>query len=105
IGSPTASAGGYGSYTMTADGTWTYILNNNSSAVQALTGSQSLADSFTVRTIDGTTQVVNVTIHGTNDAAIISGTSTGSVVEAGGVANATPGTPTATGTSTDVDYD
>ena len=48
-------------------------------------------------TIDGTSQVVTITINGANDAAVITGTSTGAVVEAGGVANGTPGTPTATG--------
>ena len=54
---------------------------------------------------DGTAQVVTVTINGSNDAAVITGTSTGAVVEAGGVANGTPGTPSATGDllATDVD--
>ncbi len=56
--------------------------------VQALNGSATLTDTFTVLTADGTAQVVTVTINGANDAAVISGTSTGAVVEAGGVANA-----------------
>ena len=49
--------------------------------------------------------MVTITINGANDAAVISGATTGAVVEAGGVDNATPGTPTATGdlNSTDVD--
>ena len=55
-------------------------------------------------TVDGTPQVVTVTITGSNDAAIISGTATGSVIEAGGC-NGTSGTPTATGTLTDTDVD
>ena len=42
---------------------------------------------------------------GTNDAAVISGTSTGAVLEAGGTTNGTVGTPTATGTLTDTDVD
>ncbi len=56
-------------------------------------------------TADGTAQVVTVTINGANDAAVISGVSTGSGGRGGGVANAMPGTPTATGdlTATDVD--
>ncbi len=56
-------------------------------------------------TVDGTAQLVTITINGANDAAVISGTTTGAVTEAGGVNNATPGTPIATGdlTSTDVD--
>ncbi len=61
-----------------------------------------LADSFTVTTVDGTAQLVTITITGRNDAAIISGTTTGSVIEAG---SATPGAPTATGTLTDTDVD
>ena len=48
---------------------------------------------------------MTITINGTNDAAVISGASTGAVVEAGGVSNATAGTPTATGTLTDTDVD
>ena len=49
-----------------------------------------LTDTFTVTTVDGTAQLVTVTITGSNDAAVISGTASGSVTEAGGVANATP---------------
>ena len=84
VSSATASASGYGTFTMTAAGAWTYTLDNNNSAVQALNVGDTLTDTFTVTTIDGTAQVVTVTIHGTNDAAIISGTTTGSVIEAGG---------------------
>ena len=60
-----------------------------------------LTDTFTVLSADGTAQVVTITITGTNDAAIITGTATGTVDEAGVV----PGTPTATGDllATDVD--
>ena len=102
ICSPTASDAGYGTFKMTADGVWTYTLDNANCAVQALNVCDTLTDTFKVTTVDGTAQVVTVTIHGTNDAAIISGTTTGSVIEAG---CATPGTPTATGTLTDTDVD
>ena len=87
---------------MTAAGVWTYTLDNANSAVQALNAGGTLTDSFTVTTIDGTAQVVTITITGSNDAAVISGTTTGSVTEAG---SATPGTPTATGTLIDTDVD
>ena len=90
---------------MTAAGVWTYTLDNANSAVQALNAGDTLTDSFTVTTVDGTSQVVTITITGSNDSAIITGTTTGAVIEAGGVANATPGTPTATGTLTDTDVD
>ena len=48
---------------------------------------------------------MTITIHAQNDAAIITGTTTGDVTEAGGFNNSSPGTPTATGNldSTDVD--
>ncbi|MBR0756697.1 VCBS domain-containing protein [Bradyrhizobium jicamae] len=99
-----ASAGGYGSFSMTANGTWTYKVNDANSAVQKLNVGDTLTDSFTVTTIDGTPQKVTVTIHGENDAAVISGKITGTAVEAGGVANAAAGT-TASGTLTDTDVD
>ncbi|WP_284275002.1 VCBS domain-containing protein [Bradyrhizobium iriomotense] len=99
---PEASNGGYGAFTMTAAGVWTYTLDNNNCAVKALNVGDTLTDTFTVTTIDGTPQVVTITIHGANDAAIISGKTTGSVTEAAGCK---PGTPTATGTLTDTDVD
>ena len=105
VGSPTASANGFGSYTLTAAGVWAYTLDNSNAAVQALNVGQTLTDTFTATTVDGTQQLVTITINGTNDAAVITGATSGSVTEAGGVANGTPGTPTATGdlNSTDVD--
>ena len=48
---------------------WTYTLDDNDAAVQALNGAATLTDSFTVTTADGTAQVVTVTIDGANDAA------------------------------------
>ena len=100
-----ATTNGYGTYALDAVGVWTYTLNDSNATVQALNVGQTLTDTFTALTADGTTQVVTITIHGANDTAVISGETTGSVIEAGGVANGTPGTPTATGdlNSTDVD--
>ncbi len=105
IGSPIAGDSGFGTYTLTASGVWTYALNNNNAAVQALNVGDTLTDSFTATTVDGTAQVVTITINGTNDAAVIGGQASGSVMEAGDVANGTPGIPIATGdlNSTDVD--
>ena len=73
VGSPTASANGYGTYTLTAAGVWTYTLNNSNPAVQALNVGDTLTDSFTVTTVDGTAQLVTITINGANDAAVITG--------------------------------
>ena len=105
VGTATASTGGYGSYTLTAAGVWTYTLDNSNAAVQALGAGDTLTDSFTVTTSDGTSQVVTITIQGTDDAAVISGDLTGTVLEAGGVANGTPGIPTATGDLDAADVD
>ena len=73
--------------------------------MQALNVGDTLTDTFTATTVDGTAQLVTITINGANDAAVITGVASGSVTEAGGVANGTPGTPIATGdlNSTEVD--
>lgn len=61
---------GYGTYALTTDGVWTYNLDNTNSAVQALNDGESLTDTFTVQTIDGTSQIVSVTINGANDVVV-----------------------------------
>ncbi|HSW06524.1 beta strand repeat-containing protein, partial [Aquabacterium sp.] len=102
-----ASGQGYGSYGVDAGGKWTYTLNDAHAAVQALNVGSTLSDSFTVLSADGTAQEVTVTIEGRNDAAAISGGAAAAVVEAGGAANGTAGTPGATGElfADDVDND
>src|SRR4029077_20083083 len=68
-------------------------------------------ESFTVRVIDDkgayVDTTVTITVTGTNDSPVVTGTSTGSVVEAGNLDNGTvaPGDADATGTlsATDVD--
>src|SRR3546814_19376353 len=50
----TATASGYGSYTMAANGVWTYTLNNGNATVNALMAGALLMDSFTVQAADGT---------------------------------------------------
>jgi len=105
VSSPHASDHGYGNFTMTADGHWSYTLDDGNPAVQALKACDTLTDTFTVTTIGGTPEVVTVTIQGSDDPAVISGDTHGCVVEAGGVHNATHGVPTATGLLTDTDVD
>src|SRR5207247_10566881 len=83
-------------------GGWTHTLTDANRPAQAPNVDDARTDAFTVTTIDGTAQVVTITITGANDAAIISGTTTGAVIEASGAA---PGTPAATGTLTDTDAD
>src|SRR6185295_3014596 len=74
-----ATVNGFGTYGLSTSGVWTYTLDNSNVAVQALNGVDTLIDTFTALTEDGTAQLVTVTIHAQNDAAIISGTTTGSV--------------------------
>ena len=68
VNSPTATAGGYGTFTMTAAGVWAYALDNDNSVVQALGAGETLTDTFTVTTVDGTAKVVTITINGASDA-------------------------------------
>jgi VCBS repeat-containing protein len=102
VSSPTASEGGYGTFTMSADGVWTYTLDEDNAAVKALNVGDKLTDTFIVTTVDGTPQEVTIVIGGRNDPADISGDTCGHVVEA---ACKDPGIPTATGTLTATDVD
>jgi VCBS repeat-containing protein len=70
VAAGTASTGGYGSYQLSATGAWVYTLDNDNAAVQALGAGATLNDTFTALTADGTAQVVTVTIHGEDDAAV-----------------------------------
>ncbi|MBW8720216.1 MAG: VCBS domain-containing protein, partial [Variovorax paradoxus] len=78
----TAGSSGHGSFTLAADGTWTYAADNNQSAIQQLGAGQSISDSFTAVSSDGTaSQLVTVTITGTNDVPVIGGVAGGAVSE------------------------
>jgi VCBS repeat-containing protein len=67
----TATATGYGSYTMSAAGVWTYTLNNANATVNALATGMFLIDTFTVQSADGTTQTITITIDGATDAIVV----------------------------------
>src|SRR6185312_16097975 len=72
----------HGILNLQANGQWTYDLNNAS--VQSLKATDSISDTFTALSLDGTaSKSITITIHGTNDVPIISGVSTGSVTEDG----------------------
>src|SRR6185295_16803413 len=96
---PASLTGTYGTFTFNATtGAWTYALNNAGAATQSLTQGQVVHDTLTVTSADGTaSQLIDVTVTGSNDAASITGTATGNVVEAGA---AGAGTPNASGTLT-----
>jgi len=86
--------GQHGSATLTADGALVYQLDN--SAAQHLNVNESITDVITVKSADGTTHDVSVTIHGTNDAPKIDAITAQSTKEDGVVVSGQI-------TSTDVD--
>ncbi|MNF48642.1 Poly(beta-D-mannuronate) C5 epimerase 1 [compost metagenome] len=70
-----AVAGTYGTFTLTTTGNWTYSVSNSLAAIQALNSGQSLIDSFTAVSLDGSaSQLVEVSIHGLNDVTALTGT-------------------------------
>ncbi|MBF0193547.1 MAG: cadherin-like domain-containing protein, partial [Magnetococcales bacterium] len=94
--------GVYGSFTLDSGGNWSYVLDN--SKTQLLTGGSDINysqgyDYFTAVSVDGSSEIITITIAGENDAATISGTSTGAISE--------DDTNLITGvlSITDVDYD
>ena len=76
-------AGTYGTVDILADGSWTYTADNTQAAIQSLDLSESITDTITVVSFDGTTHDVVITINGSDDASVISGVSTGTVSEDG----------------------
>src|SRR6185295_17418390 len=77
----TTSTGGYGTYTLASSGVWTYTLNNSNPAVQALNAGAILTDTFTVATTGGSTQVVTISIAGTDDAPVLSGDASAALLQ------------------------
>ncbi|MEQ9696145.1 VCBS domain-containing protein, partial [Shimia sp. SDUM112013] len=61
-------SGTYGDFELLSNGTWTYTLNDALPATQALTAADSMTETFTVMTGDGTMHDVSVTVNGSNDA-------------------------------------
>src|SRR6185503_14070728 len=83
---------GYGKFSITAAGVWTYKMN---SAHDEFVGGQDYTDSITVATADGTSQVITVTMHGTDDATVITGSHAAELTESNAAQN-TGGTLVAT---------
>jgi VCBS repeat-containing protein len=65
------SNGGYGSFVVDANGNWTYTLDNNNIAVDALYEGETLVDSFVISTADGTSRVVEITILGRDEPEVL----------------------------------
>jgi len=95
----------YGRFTIGTDGAWIYTLNDGNADVQALNAGETLHELVTVATTGGPTKLIDITIQGANDAAVITGTAARSVKEKSGVNNGTAGVATASGTLTVSDPD
>lgn len=61
------TAGTYGSFSITSDGDWTYSIDNSKANVQQLKEGETKTEMFAVKSIDGTTSSVVITVTGTND--------------------------------------
>ena len=64
-------SGAYGSLTIDAAGNWRYAADNTQAAIQQLDAGQSVTDTLTVTTADGTTQTVTITISGAEDSPFV----------------------------------
>ncbi|MEA3013736.1 MAG: trimeric autotransporter adhesin, partial [Sphingomonadales bacterium] len=73
--------GGYGTFTLTSSGEWTYTLFTG--AAQALGAGDVDVELFQVTTLGGDVETVKINVHGANDAPLFGGESTGSVTEDG----------------------
>ena len=65
-------AASYGTWSVGADGDWSYTVDDANAAVTAMNDGDVLTDSFTVTSADGTTKTVSIAIYGSNE--IIVGT-------------------------------
>jgi VCBS repeat-containing protein len=66
-----ALVGTYGTGTIDAAGNWTYTVDDANPTVDALNAGDTLIDTITVLTVDGTSQDITVTIQGANDAPVL----------------------------------
>ena len=74
-----SSQGKYGQLQLQADGSWVYQLQDGSSIAKGATSQ----DSFTVRTAEGTSVQLVITVTGGNHAAVIGGALSGAVQQGG----------------------
>ncbi|MDP4549256.1 VCBS domain-containing protein, partial [Marinobacter sp. MDS2] len=88
-GALASSTANYGTVTVDGSGNWTYALDNTNASVQALAAGDTLIDTITFTSDDGTTQTQNITITGANDAATISVTATDTAVTEDDAGNTT----------------
>ncbi|RZW14127.1 MAG: hypothetical protein EX260_10945, partial [Desulfobulbaceae bacterium] len=76
-------SGIYGNLTIDAMGNWAYSADNTQAAIQQLDAGQSVTDTLSVTTADGTTHDVVISINGAEDTPVIGGIAAGTVFEDG----------------------
>ena len=86
--------GVYGTFTLTADGNWTYTLDEQRPATDRLAQGTTRREVFTVYSADGTAAQVVITVTGANDPAVVAGDRTGAVTEDSPAATVAGGTLT-----------
>ncbi|MEZ9370990.1 VCBS domain-containing protein, partial [Shewanella sp. 10N.286.51.B2] len=77
----TVQQGQFGALSLNELGYWTYTADNSQPAIQGLKTGESLTDTLVVHSVDGTEQKITVTINGTDDKAVIGGTSSAQLTE------------------------
>ncbi|TYK64116.1 VCBS domain-containing protein, partial [Colwellia echini] len=92
-GTLVSSTASYGTVVVDGTGVWEYSLDDSNAAVQALPDGETLTDTITFTSDDGTTETQTITITGSNDAADITVTATDTSVTEDDASN-----NTATGT-------
>ena len=110
VSGATTIAGSYGSLTINPDGSFTYDVDSSNATLLALTVGQTVTETFTYKITDtsnptGLTDLaeLNISVRGVNDPPVANDVYA-SAIEAGGIANATPGVNPA-GDATVNDYD
>ena len=73
----TSLSGSFGSAEINGLGEWRYELNNNSEAVMGLKSGEKLFDLFSVKTLDGSKQLIQITIEGSDDTPVLGGNNLG----------------------------
>ena len=73
--------GSYGQMLIEHTGDWIYVANNTQPSIQRLSSTQTLTDHFGVSSLDGSSHVIEITITGVNDAAVISGGDSATLTE------------------------
>ncbi|TYK64133.1 VCBS domain-containing protein, partial [Colwellia echini] len=99
-GTLVSSTASYGTVVVDGTGVWEYSLDDSNAAVQALPDGETLTDTITFTSDDGTTETQTITITGSNDAADITVTASDTLVTEDDASN-----NTATGTVSVSDID